>query len=173
MKKMTKCLNEWNPTIESLGQGKQIILIRNYGTTLKEFLLYPTTSYTTKNNFINSFQPKHQDFVKKNIIPKKIAEKNEVKYFAKVERVIEKPVSKIDSLKNYYIWTSEHVKNYLKSSNPCIWILRVYKLKKPIITERTRGIKYANLLEPVSLKDIKPVFSDNEFLKIVQEIENI
>lgn len=41
-----KCLNEWNATIEALGQGKQTILIRNYNTTVKEFLLYPTVSYS-------------------------------------------------------------------------------------------------------------------------------
>ncbi len=29
----TKCLNEWNATIEALGQGKQTILIRKYNTT--------------------------------------------------------------------------------------------------------------------------------------------
>lgn len=38
----TKCLNEWNATIEALGQGKQTILIRKYDTTLKEFLFFPT-----------------------------------------------------------------------------------------------------------------------------------
>ena len=29
-KTITKCLNEWNATIEALGQGKQSILIRKY-----------------------------------------------------------------------------------------------------------------------------------------------
>ena len=28
MSGITKCLNEWNATIEALGQGKQTILIR-------------------------------------------------------------------------------------------------------------------------------------------------
>ena len=38
MSEITKCLNEWNATLEALGQGKQTILIRKYGTTLNEFL---------------------------------------------------------------------------------------------------------------------------------------
>lgn len=46
MHAIKKCLNEWNATIEALGQGKQTILIRNYNTTVKEFLLYPTVSYS-------------------------------------------------------------------------------------------------------------------------------
>ena len=29
MSEITKCLNEWNATLEALGQGKQTILIRN------------------------------------------------------------------------------------------------------------------------------------------------
>ena len=56
MTEITKCLNEWNATIKALGQGKQTILIRKYGTTLKEFLLYPTVSYALKDDVLNSFQ---------------------------------------------------------------------------------------------------------------------
>jgi hypothetical protein len=51
-----------------------------------------------------------------------------------------------------------------------VWILRVYKLKEPVMAERTRGLRYANLLEEVSLEGIKPVLSDSEFNAIVQEI---
>ena len=48
--KTTKCLNEWNATIEALGNGKQSVLIRKYGTSLKGFLLYPTVSYANKDD---------------------------------------------------------------------------------------------------------------------------
>ncbi|WP_369829823.1 DUF1802 family protein [Methanobrevibacter sp. 87.7] len=51
MSKITKCLNEWNATIEALGQGKQTILIRKYNTSLKEFLLYPTVVMQIKMMF--------------------------------------------------------------------------------------------------------------------------
>jgi len=44
MDEITKCINEWNATIEALGQGKQTVLIRKINTTQKEFLLYPTIS---------------------------------------------------------------------------------------------------------------------------------
>ena len=56
MSEITKCLNEQNATIEALGQGKQTILIRKYGTTLNEFLLYPTVSYALKDNVLNTYQ---------------------------------------------------------------------------------------------------------------------
>ena len=50
---ITKCLNEWNATIEALGRGKQSILIRKYGTNVNEFLLYPTVSYALKDNYLD------------------------------------------------------------------------------------------------------------------------
>ena len=53
MMEITKCLNEWNATIEALGQGKQTILIRKYGTTLNKFLLYPTNSYANKDDVLD------------------------------------------------------------------------------------------------------------------------
>ena len=170
MKKITKCLNEWNATVEALGQGKQTILIRNYNTTLPNFILYPTVSYALKDNYLESFQPKYRDFVEENALPLKENSKFLVKYFAKVEKVIEKPVSRVGSLKNYYIWTSEHVKSYMNTPKAKVWILRVYKFKEPVMAERTRGMRYANLLEPVSLKGIKPVLSDYEFDKIINDI---
>jgi hypothetical protein len=170
MTKITKCLNEWNATVEALGQGKQTILIRNYNTTLPNFILYPTVSYALKDNYLESFQPKYRDFVEENALPLKENSKFLVKYFAKVENVIEKPVSRVGSLKNHYIWTSEHVKSYMNTPKAKIWILRVYELKEPVMAERTRGMRYANLLELVSLDGIKPVLSDAEFNKITSSI---
>lgn len=171
MTEITKCLNEWNATVEALGQGKQTILIRNYGTTLSNFILYPTVSYALKEDYLESFQPRYRDFVEGYALPENDNKKFLVKYFAEVEKVIENPISRIGSLKNHYIWTNEHVKSYINTSKAKIWILRVYKLKEPIMTKRTKGIRYANLLEPVSLEGIKPVLNDTDFLKIVKKLE--
>ena len=170
MAEITKCLNEWNATVEALGQGKQTILIRNYNTTLPNFILYPTVSYALKDNYLNSFQPKYKDFAEENALPEKDNRKCLVKYFAEVQKVIEKPVSRVGSLKKYYIWTPEHVKSYVNTPKAKVWILRVYELEEPVMAERTRGMKYANLLEPVSLDGIKPVLSDSDFNKILDKI---
>ena len=93
MSEITKCINEWNATIEALGQGKQTILIRKYGTTLNEFLLYPTVSYANKDDVLDSFQDK--SFVKDNLLPASEDKKYEVKYYATVEEVIEKSSERI------------------------------------------------------------------------------
>ena len=170
MTKITKCLNEWNATVEALGKGKQTILIRNYGTTLPEFLLYPTVSYTNKNNFLESFKEDYKEFAKNNSLPKTEGKNKEVKYFAKVENVIERSSQRIGTLKQYHIWTNEHVKSYLNKSKAYIWILRVYELKTPVVSRTKGGIKYSNLLEPASMEGSKPVLNDSEFSKTVTEI---
>lgn len=172
MKYIKKCLNEWNSVIEALGHCQQTILVRKYSTTLDKFLLYPTVSYANKNGFLKSFQNKYLSFAKENALPRRDGKKIEVKYYAEVEKIIEKPSTRIGTLKKYFIWTPDHVRSYMGSKKAYVWILRVYKLKEPVMAKRTMGMRYANLLEEVSLEGIKPVISDSEFSKIVQEIEN-
>ena len=165
MTKITKCLNEWNATVEALGQGKQSILIRKYNTSLKEFLLYPTVSYANKDNYLDSFSDK--EFVKENTYPSKNDDGFEVKYYAKVEKIIEKPSGRIGTLNDYHIWTRDHVKSYLGNKKAYIWVLRVYELENPVYTKRSNGMLYANTQEEVSIDNLKPVLSDEEFNEIV------
>lgn len=168
MSEITKCLNEWNATLEALGQGKQTILIRKYGTTLNEFLLYPTVSYANKEDILDSFQDK--EFAKNNLLPNG-DDAYEVKYYATVEEVIEKPSSRIGAFNKFHIWTRDHVKNYLGRKEAKIWILRVYELDKPQMLKRNMGMRYANVDKPVKLEG-KPVIPDNEFNKLKEEILN-
>lgn len=170
MKSTHKCLKEWNATIEALGHGQQIILIRNYKTNITEFLLYPTVSYALKDNYLESFQSKHHKFVEENSLPDKQDEKVLIKYFATLEKIIEKPVSRIPSDK-HYIWTRDHVKNYMTGKTAYIWTLRVYILKEPYWAEPTPGaIKYANLKEEVSLEGMEHVLSDSKFNEVINQI---
>ena len=170
MKTTHKCLKEWNATIEALGHGKQTILIRNYKTNVTEFLLYPTVSYTLKDDYLDSFQEKYQDFVLSNSLPDKKDDKVLIKYFASLEGVVEKPVAKIPSDK-HYIWTRDHVKNYMNGKTAFIWLLKVYTLKEPYWAEPTPGtIRYANLKEEVSLEGMVPILNQSDFDKLKDDI---
>ena len=171
MKEITKCINEWNATIEALGQGKQTILIRKYDTTLNEFLLYPTISYANKEDVLDSFQDDCKSFIKDNLLPAGKNRKYEVKYYATVEEVIEKPSTRISAFNKFHIWTRDHVKDYLGRKQAKIWILRVYKLDKPQILKRSNGMLYANVEKPVKLEGT-PVLTDDEFNKLKEEIIN-
>ena len=171
MTEITKCLNEWNATIEALGQGKQTILIRKINTTQKEFLLYPTISYANKEDILDSFQDEYKDFVKDNLLPNGENRTYEVKYFAKVDEVIEKSSSRIGAFNKFHIWTREHVKNYLGRNSAKIWILRVYKLDKPQKLKRSNGMVYANVEKQVKLEGT-PVLTDDEFNELKNNILN-
>lgn len=171
MSEITKCITEWNATIESLGQGKQTILIRKINTTQKEFLLYPSISYANKKDILDSFQDEYKDFVKDNLLPNGENRTYEVKYFAKVDEVIEKSSSRIGAFNKFHIWTREHVKSYLGRNTAKIWILRVYKLDNPQKLKRSNGMVYANVEKSVELKGT-PVLTDDEFYKIKDEILN-
>lgn len=168
MTKITKCINEWNATLEALGQGKQTILIRTYGTTLNEFLLYPTVSYALKDNVLDSFQDKK--FAKNNLLPTG-DDSYEIKYYATVEEVIQRSSARIGAFNKFHIWTRDHVKNYIGKGTANIWILRVYELDKPQMLKRTSGMKYANVDKPVKLEG-KPVIPDKEFNKLKEDILN-
>ena len=167
---LKNCLNEWNVTIEALGQGEQTLLVRKYGTTIKQFLLYPTVTYAHKDGYLRSFKDDYQSFAEENALPKIDGNEIEVKYYATVERVIEAHVKKIGSLNKYHIWTNEHIKSYLGNEKAYVWILRVYMLNESVMAERTKGIKYSHLMEEVSLADIKPVLSHEKFSKISKKI---
>ena len=171
MTEITKCINEWNATIEALGQGKQTILIRKYGTTLNEFLLYPTISYANNEDILDSFQKDCKSFVKDNLLPSGENRTYEVKYYATVEEVIDKPSSRIGAFNKFHIWTRDHVKNYLGRKAAKIWLLRVYKLNEPQMLKRSNGMLYANVNKPVKLEG-KPVISDAEFKKLKDELLN-
>ncbi len=125
----------------------------------------------TKDDFLKSFKKEDQSFAEKNALPKEDGDKKEVKYFATVEKVIEKPSSRIGTLNKFHIWTNEHVKSYLGSGKAYVWVLRVYELEKPVMVDRTKGLLYANVSEEVPLNG-KPVLNDAEFSKILSEIEN-
>ena len=132
--------------------------------------MYPTVSYALKDNYLDSFQAKHQSFVEENSLPEKKDDKVLIKYFARLDEIVEKPVSRIPS-DNFYIWTRNHVKDYMTGKTAFIWILRVYKLKEPYWADPTPGaIRYANLKEEVSLDGMKPVINDSEFAKIVDKV---
>lgn len=168
--KTNKGFKEWNAVIEALGTGKQSILIRNYSTNIDNFLLYPTVSYASKDDYLDAFQGQYHDFVYENLLPEKKNNELLIKYFAKVEKIIDRSSSKIPSQK-YYIWSRDHVNSYIAGRKTFIWILRVYQLEEPTwLKAKPKAIKFANLNKEVSLDRIKPILDDSEFNNIFNNI---
>lgn len=164
-----ECLKEWNATIEALGQGKQTILIRVYRTSKEKFLLYPTKNYILKEDYMNSFKEKYHPFIKEH--SKELSDNVKINYYATCEKVIEGSLNKVLKLDKNYIWTKQHVKNYVKGRKLYIWILRVYKLKNPKIVNQVPGQIYGRLPYKIDLKDSKPIINDRKFEELIKEIE--
>ncbi|MBC7129577.1 MAG: DUF1802 family protein, partial [Thermoplasmatales archaeon] len=154
------------------GQGKQTIIIRKYKTQVKKFLLFPTFSYALKDDYLKNFQKKHRKFVKKHAFPKKEDKKTEIKYFVICEKMIEGSSKKIGDLEDYFIWNKRHVRSYLNNKNGYIWLMRVYKLKRPYMVRDVPGMTFANLKEGISVEGSQSILSDKEFSKISREIES-
>ena len=171
MSEITRCINEWNATVEALGQGKQTILIRKYSTRFNELLLYPTSIYANKDNILDSFQDEYKDFVRGNLLPNCENKIHKVKYYATIEEVFDKSSTRIGAYNKFHIWTRDHVVEYLGRKKAWIWILRVYELDEPQMLKKTRGMRYANVDKPIKLEG-KPVIPDNEFNKLKEEILN-
>lgn len=166
MENCKKAIKEWNAVAEALGKGKQSILIRKYATTNLEFLLYPTFTYTIKDDYLEMFKNKDQPFVEENALPLKRNDEVQIKYYAKVEKIMEKSAGSMGKLNNMHMWTNAHVKSYLENKKGFVWLLRVYELEEPIFAEKNMGMVFANLKKGASLKGMKPVITDNEFKNI-------
>lgn len=168
----TTCLKEWNAVVESLGQGKQSILIRKYSTSQEGFFLFPTFSYTKPDNYLKSFKQEYWDFIEKNKLPTKVDAKREIKYYAKVEEVVKKPSNEMNKFNKFHIWTKNHLNSYLKQRPGYVWILRVFKLESPFMAElNPNAIIYAYLDKNMSLENSNPVLSDSEYRKIIEHIK--
>lgn len=173
MEKTNKSLKEWNAVVEALGQGKQTIIIRKNTTNAKGFLLYPTFSYSLKDDYLKNFKKKHWSFVKENLLPHKFENKTEIKYFAEVENVVEKTPKNILSLNEYHIWNKSHVRYYLNGKKGYIWVLRVHELKKPYLANANRAaIVYANLQDEINLVHSKKVINDDDFASLIDIFKN-
>ncbi|MCG2828496.1 McrB family protein [Methanothermobacter sp. K4] len=168
-RKLNKCLNEWKAIVDALGEGEQTILIRKYGTNINEFLLYPTVNYTKNDNYLDAFKKEYRDFVIEKSIPETQHNLPAIKYFAKVVDVINIPKKILGKINSYHIWNPKHVNSFIES-NAYLWIIRVYRLKKPVFTGKTGGIIYASTAKEVDIENAEPVLGDDVFYKTLNEI---
>lgn len=154
-------LKEWAIICKALEDGKQMLLLRKGGimeyrkgfeVKHNEFLLYPTfehqsvesikAEYKEKLNEILEEQNKYYNNKKKIDKDNKnfnIVSNNIIKLLAKVEDVIEiSDKLTLSELRDYHIWSDEYVTmrmNYNPSKPMSILLLRIYKIRKPLIVD--------------------------------------
>ena len=158
-------LKEWAIVCKALEDGKQMLLLRKGGimeyrkgfeVKHNEFLLYPTFEHQSVESIKVEYKEKLKEILEEqnkyynnnNNNRKEIDKDNKnfntssnniIKLLAKVEDVIEISDKLILSeLRDYHIWSDEYVTlrmNYNPSKPMNILLLRIYKLRKPLIVD--------------------------------------
>lgn len=173
-----KGFKEENAVVEAVGQGYQIILIRNKANVNnRQFLLYPypvthfkKIAYSIRDDIREPFV----DFFRKHREPQKEKGAVEVKYFAQVEDVVKITESTdLNVLARYSIWKKEHLEDYIDYEKAHVWILRVYELKKPIFlsNDSARDFffldkSFSSISDEKEIYKAKPVLSEQKFKSI-------
>ncbi len=177
-------LKEWAVTVESLAQGQQILLLRKGGIHEEgkdfkvihpEFLLYPTYEHQRED----LLKPQHQPALKRLLTESPRGETIAFTHWATTVEIIEvSDQEKVDDLSSHHIWTDEYAQSRLrwKPMLPLsIMLLRIYRLEQPVtvpyIPEYGGCTSWVEIIPKVNLGNLKPVLSDEEFGRQVDEIK--
>src|ERR687897_2227769 len=209
-------LKEWAIVCKALEEGKQMLLLRKGGimeyrkgfeVKHNEFLLYPTFEHQSVESIKVEYKEKLKEILEEqnkyynnNNNRKKIDKDNQnfniathniIKLLAKVEDVIEISDKLILSeLRDYHIWSDEYVTmrmNYNPSKPMSVLLLRIYKMKKPLIidfNDKWSGCKsWIDIGKDVDIQNsheveilgnekalIDPVINDDIFYESVNKI---
>jgi hypothetical protein len=204
-------LKEWAIICKALEDGRQILLLRKGGimeyrkgfeAKHNEFLLYPTFEHQSIESIKAEYKEKlieileEQNKYKQKEIDKDnknsdINNTNIIKLFAKVEDVVEISDKKtLSNLRDYHIWSDEYVDmrmNYNPSKPMSALLLRIYKMKKPLIidiNDKWAGCKsWIDIEKDIDIQNfnkvdmlgnekalIDPVINDDIFYEYVNKI---
>ena len=203
-------LKEWAIICKALEDGRQILLLRKGGimeyrkgfeVKHNEFLLYPTFEHQSMESIKTEYKEKLKEILveEQNKYTRKEKEKdkdktNIIKLFAKVEDVVEiSDKVTLAELRDYHIWSDEYVMmrmNYNPSKPMSILLLRIYKIKEPLIidiNDKWSGCKsWIDIEKDVDIQNshkveilknekalIDPVLNDDIFYESVHKIRNV
>ncbi len=175
---------EWAVTVDALGQGRQVLLLRKGGISESgkhfrvahpEFLLYPTFEHQRKDLLKDDHQSALQVLLQEPHDEGNIT----FSYWAQAAETIEVLEQRlVEALSPHHIWTDDYAQSRLrwKPRFPLsVMLIRVYRLEQPVtvpfLPEYKGCTSWVELSEPVSLRRMEPVLSDEEFRQQVDEIK--
>lgn len=180
-------LKDWAVTIEALGSGKQILLMRKGGIREEtrhfelqsdEFFLYPAYEHQKEE----LLKPEFQGEVAKTLqYWSKDDQTTTIKYYAKLYEDIE--VMDEDALHRIaptHIWTDQFATERLKWKKKLplhLLLVRVYQLDQPVEVEirpEYNSCKsWHSLPDDLSSLSAKPVLSDEKFMAQVNKVKEL
>ena len=208
-------LKEWAIICKALEDGKQILLLRKGGimeyrkgfeVKHNEFLLYPTFEHQSLESIKAEYKEKLKEILEeqnkytsrkeldKDNKNSDINNTNIIKLFAKVEDVVEiSDKVTLSKLRDHHIWSDEYVMmrmNYNPSKPMSVLLLRIYKIKKPLIidiNDKWSGCKsWIDIEKDIDIQNsheveisgkekalIDPVINDDIFYESVNKIRKV
>jgi hypothetical protein len=181
----TIALRDWAVTVEALGAGKQILLMRKGGiheetrhfeVQSDQFFLYPAYEHQKEE----LLKPEFQGEIAKTLEGWSPEQKmTTVKYYAKLYEDVEvMDEEALHRLYPHHIWTNNFASERLKWKKKLplhLLLVRVYKLNTPVeieIREEYTGCKsWLKLPDHLQGLSAEPVLSDDEFSAEVQKIK--
>ena len=177
-------LKAWAVTERALAQGRQILLLRKGGIHEEgkdfrvihpEFLLYPTFEHQREE----LLQPEYQSGLQKLLAEPRNEDQINFSHWATVEEVIEvSEQDMVDHLPPHHIWTNAYAQSRLhwKPMLPLsVLLLRVYRMEQPVtvpfLPEYRGCTSWVDIITDVHMGKLKPVLSDEEFQRRVEEIK--
>ena len=177
-------LKEWAVTVRALDRGEQILLLRkggireegrNFQMLYPEFLLYPTLEHQKEELLKEQYHGDLRQVLNQAQASKSIT----FSHWARVEEVIElADQEKVDSLSPHYIWTKDYAQKRLhwQPRHPLsMMLVRTYRLEQPqavpYVTHYGGCKSWVELAHSVSLGNLAPVLTDEEFSSTVGQVK--
>jgi hypothetical protein len=178
-------LRDWAVTLDELGKGTQILLMRKGGiheetrhfeVNSNSFFLFPAYEHQKSELLKEEYQ---ENIAKSLETWSPEAEQLTVKYYAELYEDIELlDEEKLKALYPHHIWTNAFADERLKWKKKLplhILLLRVYQLEQPVeipmLAEYGGCKSWLSLPETVQERAIQPVLSDEAFAEKVANIK--
>jgi len=169
-------LKEWAVAVDTLGSGRQIIILRKGGIHREDkdfkmmhpnFLLFPTYEHQKTDLIKPKFHLESEKAFNQNVDSNVVT----MSKWCKVTDVFELRDSEaLQNLSGFHLWTDDYAQKRLhwRPKNPLtVAFLRVYQLLQPLVVpvlDRYSGCKsWVDLGEGLPLGDMKPVLTGNEY----------
>jgi hypothetical protein len=178
-------LRDWAVTLDELGKGTQILLMRKGGiheetrhfeVTNDNFFLFPAYEHQKPELLKEEYQPNIAKSIE-NWSPED--QMITIKYYAQLHEDIELlDEEKLKSLYPHHIWTNEFAAERLKWKKKLplhVLLLRVYQLEQPVeipMLDEYGGCKsWMSLPDLVKGVEAHPVLTDEVFAQKVMDIK--
>ncbi len=170
-------LKEWAPTINALGNGDQMIIVReidllkNSHPAHREFFFYPDLPDRNPEHLRPEFQKHLRKAIDEDDTPGLVF----LNLWGEITSIFSLEDAKaLDALSPHHIWGKEYVQERIPKK-ALVALVRVYHLIQPqalpVMDEYTDCKTWVELVEDIPLGEIRPILAQQEYDKRAKAVE--